>query len=217
VSLGDAWRTFVAPGLLWCGPALEVAIVVGLTVRLRLRLCLTLPVFLIATLTTTTLAGVCPPCVTWEFWIAKELLHAVLMLVMGLELSARLFRGLPYSQAKARRRIIGVLALTALLLVTAPIGPASVVLLPRLLMGLAWLYFGLWLVVRSSRLVVDPLHASVLNGFTPWLLAYALTWARATDDTVLPNVLMPVLSVFVLVVLLKAAWRRDGTAVAAFA
>ena len=208
MSLLDAWRAYVAPVLLWCGPVLEVAILIGLTLRARLRLCLTLPVFLIATLTTTTLAGLCAACVTWEFWNAKELLHAALMLAMGLELSARLFRGLPYSQAKARRRIVGVLALTGILLATAPVGPTSVVLLPRLVTGLAWLYFGLWLVVRSSRLTVEPLHAAVLNGLTPWLLAYALTWGLAAENTALPNVLMPVLSALVLVLLLKAAWRR---------
>lgn len=214
MSLLDAWRVYVAPVLLWCGPVLELAILIGLTLRARVRLCLSLPVFLLATLTTTTLAGLCPPCVTWDFWIANELLHAALLLLMGLELGERLFSGLPDSQAQARWCIAGVLALTALLLATAPPGPVTVVVLPRLMLGLAWLYFGLWLVVRSSQLTVEPVHAAVFNGFTPYLLVYAVTWGLAAEDTTVPNVLMPILSALVLVLLLRAAWRQESEAAA---
>lgn len=214
VSLLDLWAAHVAPILLWVVPLLEAAILAGLARQGRWRLCLALPLFLSVTLITTGIAGLCAACATWDFWIAKELLHAALLLLMGLELGARLFRGLPYSQAQARRRIAGVLALTALLLATAPLGPVTVVVLPRLLLGLAWLYFGLWLVVRSSRLTVAPLHAAVLSAFTPYLLVYAVAWGRASESTSVPAVLMPILSAAVLVVLLQAAWRgRPETAV----
>ncbi len=207
VSLLDMWAAHAAPILLWVGPLLAAAILAGLAQDSRWRLCLALPLFLAVTLITTGIVGLCAACATWDFWIAKELLHAALLLLMGLELGTRLFRGLPYSHSQARRRIAGVLVLTAFLLATAPRGPVTVVVLPRLLLGLAWLYMGLWLVVRGSRLSIEPLHSAVLGAFTPYLLVYAVTWARASEGTAVANVLNPVMSTVVLVVLLLASWR----------
>jgi hypothetical protein len=201
------WRTI----LLWAGPVLEVAILGGLIVRRRVRRAYLLPVFLVALMLPNALIGIEPAINTWRFWSAKEALHALLAFALGLELAWRIFGHLPGAAHAAKRWILLVAVLSIALVFAAPAAHPALSIVPRLLVGTAWLYTGIALTMLRFMLPIDPLHKAILLGFAPYMMLYAATWGRVKGPATLAvaNVVNPLMFVGVMVALLLAAWRDE--------
>lgn len=203
----------MSQALLWSGVVIELAILAGLVHRQRLRYCYSLPAFIAVVLLSTLAMGLCPSCNTWSFWNTQELVHALLLLVMGVELSTRLFRYLPEARLWARVSLVVVVAGAAALLATAPSWrPLSVELLPRVLTALAWLYAGLVGVTAAYGLPLERLHQAILWGLSPYLILSALTLSRIASDKTLANVLNPLAFAIALAWLAWAAWAPSEPA-----
>lgn len=198
--------------LLWSGVALEIAILVGVSAHGHSRRAVTLAPLLVVLATSAAIVGACPACSTWSFWLAKELLHAVLFLILGVELAVRVFVSLPHARRIALAwTTLVLLGLTAAL-ATAPRGPRMVEVLPRIAAATAWLYVGLtvlmWLVSWRAAFETDDLHRSLLVGFALYTMFYAATWGRSTDDTTIAGLANPLVFDLVMLLLLRAAWQR---------
>lgn len=198
--------------LLWTGLALEVCVLAGLFVRRRLRRLVLLPVLIGAILVLTAVPLAWPSTQTWTFWLARELSHAVLAVLMGLELGLRLLFRIPEAQQEARRWVLGVFAGLALIAAVAAFLPPVTALLPATVFAITWLYLGLLSVRAHHGLPLDPLHSVVLHGFSVYMGVYAITWALARTDTTLANTINPLAFDLFMLALLWAAWRDDSHA-----
>lgn len=196
--------------LLWAGVALDLGVLAGLVVRGRWRDAWLCPVLIGAFLVSAMSAGLCDSCNTWSVWIAKELVHVALMFLLGIELSLRLCTSAP-----ARRHAwmwIGVVALGILALVaSAPPGPLTVQVLPRLIATVIFLYAGLTMVLAAHGLKIRlALHEALLYGFPPYLFVYVVAWGSTGDDTTWAGTLSPLAFNLVMLNLLRAVWQRDA-------
>jgi hypothetical protein len=200
--------------LLWTGVALDMGVLVGLFVRGRWREAWLLPVVIAAFLVSATTVGLCPGCNTWTFWLAKEFVHATLMLLLGLELTVRAFppRASGRQAALACSSVV-VLASAAFLVTT----PAAIDVLPRLIACALCLYAGLTLVMASYGLSLGALHDGLLYGFPVYLIFYVGTWGFTGDDTRLANLVSPLVFNFFMLNLLCVAWQREEHALRPFA
>lgn len=198
--------------LVWSGPVLELAVLAGLIVRRRVRRAWLLPAFLTAVLATNSAVALVPTLATWDFWLIKEAAHALLLLGLGLEVSARMLKPLPGAALLATLLGLGVVAATGVVLHDAPRQYLLFELIPRVLAGTAGLYIVVFLVQAVFIVPVDPLHKAILLGLSPYMLVYAITWGRvgslaAGDTADLVNRLM---AAFALLMLLEAAWKHEG-------
>lgn len=194
--------------ILWLGPLLETAILTGLLVRHRLGKIATLPCMLIALIVSESVVGLCGACNTWKFWLVNEFAHAALLLALAVELILRVFPG-PARRAAVYWLAFVMAVMTALVL-TTPQGWLIVEVLPRVLGAIAWLYMGLMVVMLRYDVHIEPLHDAILSGFTPYLMVYAATWSQAATDTSIVKIVNPVMFVFVLLLLLRAAWQQGA-------
>lgn len=167
-----------------------------------------LPVLLAVVVLSSGLPLLRPEFRTWDFWIWRELAHAGLLLLMGLELAARLFFRVAPAQRLARLGILGILGLVVLTLVTAPAAPLMTTLLPRVAFALVWLYAGLAIVATAHFIPVDPLHRVVLTGFATFLFVYGVTWAATAEDARRTGIINAVVFDLLMLALALAAWRR---------
>jgi hypothetical protein len=198
--------------LLWLGIASMLAVLAGLYVRGHAARAVTLAPLLIAMAASAALVGLYPACSTWSFWFAKELLHAVLFVVLGVELALRVFVPLPRARRLALAWTAAVLLGLAAALLAAPSGPRMVEVLPRIAAATAWQYGGLtllmWLASWRAALETDDLHRSLLVGFALYTMFYAATWGRSADDTTIAGLANPLVFDLVMLLLLRAAWQR---------
>lgn len=198
--------------LLWVSVALEAAILMGVHVRGHTRRAVTLPPLLVVLATSAGVAGLCPACITWTFWLIKELLHALLFLCLGVELAMRVFDRLPHARRLALAWTGLVLLGLAVALLAAPSGPRMVEILPRIAAATAWQYGGLTLLMwlASWRAALEPheLHRSLLVGFALYAMFYAATWGRSGADTTIAGLANPLVFDLVMLLLLRAAWQR---------
>jgi len=202
----------MAAFLTWSCVALELSLLAGLIVRDRLRQCYALGLYMLASLASALVINLCERCHTWDFWIAKELAHALVLFVLALELSWRAFRPVPRAWLWARLAIVGSVALGVTLVAAMPPGPVSVRVVPWILAALAWLYTLLGVITVSLKMPDERLHRAILWGLAPYLMFYAATWGQAGDDVTLPNLLNPLMFLLVLGVLVWTAWRRETSA-----
>lgn len=202
----------VRPLLEISGPVLEVGVLAGLFVRRKLVESRVLPFWLAAILVSGTLKLVWPDVNTWTFWIAKELVHDGLYLLLGVELAAKLYGHLPQTAPRAGNLVLVVLAGTVLLVATTPEGSVVTTLLPRLTLALAFLYLGLYAIAVYYYVPLGILHHTILRGITLCLLVYTFTWAHADEDTRLAAWTNASAFAVLLVALLRAAWMRDTPA-----
>lgn len=198
--------------LLWSGLALEAGTLAGLVVRRRLRRLVLLPVLVVAIFVSTVVPLAWPATYTWTFWLARELGHAALALLMGLELGLRLLFRIREAQREARRWILGVFAGLALIAVVASFLPPVTALLPATVFAVTWLYLGLLAVSAHHGLPMDQLHKTVLQGFSGYMFVYTCTWAFAHTDTALANTLNPIAFDLFMLALLWSAWRGEALA-----
>lgn len=89
-------------------------------------------------------------------------------------------------------------------------GSVVTTLLPRLTLALAFLYVGLYAVAFWHRLPLGALHRTILRGFTPCLVVFAVTWGRTGDETLLTAWINSLAFAGLLLALLRAAWRLDA-------
>jgi hypothetical protein len=201
------WRSV----LLWTGPVLEAGVLAGLIVRRRLRRAWLLPVLLVALMLSAAAVGLVPWAKSWPFWFAKELGHALLFLALGIEIAMRTFASLPGARRTLFPWLAAVVVMAVVLALTLPLGARALAGVPRLLAAVAFLYGGVYGILRLHVVPVDPLHKAVLLGFAPYLLFNAVSWGqvRSRWEHALANVANPALFVLVLLVLLVAAWREE--------
>lgn len=206
VHCGVSW---VASFLTWTGIALELAVLAGLSARDRFRQCYTLGLYMLASVASALVIELCPPCHTWDFWIAKELAHALVLFAVALELSWRVFRPVPRAWLWARLAIAASIGLGVTLVAAVPPGPISVRVVPWILAALAWLYTLLGLIRLVLHMPDAPLHRAILWGLAPYLMFYAATWGQTGDDVTLPNLLNPLVFLAALSILTWTTWRRE--------
>ncbi len=197
--------------LTWTSVLLEVATLVALVYRRRLRRLVTLPLLLALVATFTIAPRLWPASNTWDVWLAREFIHAAILLLMGLELALRLSLRLPDARREARQWIAPILVGCVILLALTRSAPPTVGLLPLLMLAIAWIYVGLTLVARHHLIPVEPLHKVVLHGFTVYLVIYALGWSLTGDDTRIVARVNAIAFNLLMLALLWAAWRQDDT------
>lgn len=195
--------------LVWSGPLLEAAILAGLVARRRLTYCYTLPVLVLWWLASAARIGVQPDSNTWDFWIVKELVHALLAFALGIELSWRALLASTRGHYAAMGLLGANLCFAVALAATSPPGPVSVTLLPRLHAALAILYLGLLWVLVHHWLPADRLHRAVLVGLAVHGFLYWMTWSRTGTETAVANFVNPAIFAGVLATLAWAAWAPD--------
>lgn len=193
----------------WACVALEGAILTGLVARQRVQQCYGLFLLVPGWTIATVIARLCRDCYTWDFWIAKELIHAVLAFGVALELCWRVFRRVPRAWFWARMAVIISMAMGVVLVVSMPPGPISVRVIPWILAALAWLYTLLGVTLALLEMPSEVLHRATLWSLAPYFMLYAATWALVQEDVLLPAVVNPAMFTLVLIVLLWAAWRRE--------
>lgn len=196
---------------LWTCLGLEAALITGLLLRRRVVSCYSLLPLAAAWLVTDVSVALYPACNTWEFWITKELTHAVLAFAVGAELSWRALVASVRGQCAARV-VLGVdLVFAVALVATAHAGPLSVTFLPRLVVGQAILYLGLLWVLARHALPLERLHRAVLGGMTVHGVLYWMTWSHTGSETAVAGFVNSVVFVGVLGVLVWAVWTDHVT------
>ena len=201
------WRLWLS----WAGPILELAVLIALFARGRARRVWLLPVLMVALLASDGSAALFAWANTWTFWFAKELVHAVLFLGLGIEVTLRTLAPLPGAWRSLRAWLCVVMVASIVLASTLPLGTRALVGVPRLLMAVALLYGGVYGILVWHMAPVDPLHKAVLLGFAPYLLFSAVSWGRVESrwEHALANVANPILFVLVLAALVAAAWGNE--------
>lgn len=194
----------------WLCVLLEVLLLVGLVARVRVRQCYSLFALALAWLASALVVGLSPERLTWEFWVVTESSHALLALLLALELVWRAFRPVPRAWWWARAMVLVTLAAGGILVYAAWPGPLSVHVLPWILGALAWLYIGLWVTSQLLGVPQERLHTAVLAGLSPYLILYAITWGQTRTDTAMANMVNPVMFMLALLALVHAAWARDA-------
>lgn len=151
-----------------------------------------------------------PDSNTWDFWITKELTHALLAFALGVELSWRALLASTRGQYAAMAMLGTNLCLAVALVATAPPGPMSVTLLPRLHAALAILCLGLLWVLVHHWLPADRLHRVVLLGLAAHGFFYWMTWSRTGSETAVAGFVNAIVFAGVLAALAWAAWAPDA-------
>jgi hypothetical protein len=191
----------------WFGPIVALAALIGLFVRGHRRESAVLPFWLGTRVIVPVFIYLRPDLYTWSVWIAKELLYDVLDVLLGVELAARLYSHLAWVAPRAQRFVVLVLLGTVVLVAFSP-GPVVTTLLPRLTLALAALYLGLFALAVRFMLPLARLHLTILRGFTPCLLLFAVSWNRPLDDTTWVAWVNSLAFALLGLALLRAAWRR---------
>lgn len=172
--------------ILYTVDLLIVGLITGLVVRRRYSACYSFFVQTIAVLASDLLLVFWPDrFYTKKFWLVKESFLHLLTLAVALELTFRVFRAFPGASWTARRVLIAILGLTALLAVQAlpwgqsdPTSTLAEQVFPRVLNGAVWLFAGIAALILWYRLPVDPLHKAILIGSIPYLMLFTvvLNW-----------------------------------------
>ncbi len=196
----------------WSCVALEILLLAGLIVRRRVRHSYSLVVLVIAWLTSALVVGLCPHCLTWPLWLFSESIHALLALLVAVELAYRGFRQVPRAWWWAKASLVATATFGAGLVYLAPPGALSIGLIPWLLGALACLYMALWLVALAVELPQERLHTAILTALSPYLIVYAVTWGQVQTDTHMVNLVNPLMFTAVLALLVRAAWSRETMA-----
>lgn len=205
--------------LLWAaGPVLAGWVLAGLVARRRWHHAYLLPPFLVALIVSAALPVLNPLGYDWTAWLIKEAVHTALAFALGLELAVRMFRNLRGAAIVARGTLLAVLAGTVALVGSAQWGQSvvtdlSVVVLPRVIVGLAWLYFGIAITTAFFLLPEDRLHRAILATFPGYFMLYAVVSTGIAGDTVrgAADYGLPLGWLVVLLVVGRAAWAPDET------
>jgi hypothetical protein len=151
------------------------SLLVGLGVRGSWRVCPGFVLYLVGVLGADAVVAVSPVHYRWDFWLATEILHAALKLVLVAELAWRMFARLPGARPAVAAALLAVLVATLLAVLAAAPGREPEVVaqtaLPRVLHGTAWAFGVLFAATLWFHLPVHALHRAVLRGLVPYLLA----------------------------------------------
>jgi hypothetical protein len=197
--------------LVWTCALFEAVLFVGLVVRRRVTGCYALLPLVVAWLAADVAVAVRPDVNTWDFWITKELTHALLAFAVGIELSCRVLVASTRGHYAAMGLLGANLFFAVALAATAPPGPMSVTVVPRLHAALAILYLGLLWVLVHHWLPADRLHRVVLVGLAVHAFLYWMTWSRTGSETAVAGFVNAVIFAGVLASLAWAAWAPDET------
>lgn len=203
----------VAATLLWIGVALDVGVLAGLFLRGRWREAWLLPAVILAALVSAATVGLYPAYNTWAFWLASEFAHILLLLLLGVELTVRVF---PHG-TRGRAAALTWVGLTVLAAASVASTSAGVDALPRLIASVLCLYTGLTLVMAAYGLSLGALHDALLYGFPCYLIVYVSTWGFTDDDTRLANLASPLAFDLMMLNLLCVAWQHEPHAQRPFA
>lgn len=213
--------------ILVIGNLVLLATLAGLCVRRRLRLVYSFPVYLVAVLVQSSLAGLSPERFhTWSFYWFKQSVYSVLEMGVALELTMRVFQAFPVARRAARGTFLLVLAVTLVAAWSTPTGPttserveqqwADLVLAmhPRIANGTAWLFGALFALILYYRLPLHPLHKAIAFGFMAslLLLTLGLDQVKRSDDFAALSLVSYAGSLgytLVAAYWARAAWRRD--------
>jgi len=164
--------------LLQLGVTVALALALaGLAARRRLALCWSFVPYALAIIVCGNLATLWPArFYNAQFWLFKQTLYDVAKVAIALELAWRVLRAFPGAQRVARRWTTLLLLGTTALIV---LGPPRVYLTmpqwqPRILLGIAWLFTLLAVVVLWYRLPVHVWHRALLLGFSAYLLVFTV-------------------------------------------
>ncbi len=169
----------------------QLAVVVGLVHRRRVMRVVSLPVYLlVATVAQSIRVLRGDVAQSWEYWALKEVLLRLLMVVVMLEIAARVFAHVARGKRWAAIAVMSVVIITLAAVWQAP-GVASdhevgtwrhtlvVEVLPRLAVGGALLALATVVVMAYYHVPLDPVHRVVLFGLAAFLVCYAGPMASA--------------------------------------
>jgi hypothetical protein len=198
---------------------LLAALAMGLIGRGRLRLCFTFGLYVAAVLGPDVAILARPSrFFTWDVWIARELVQALLKLGIPVEITLRAFAAFHGARARTASFLVVVAAGTILataLRASKDAGAAGLAqtMMPPLLTGTAWLFgavlaFALWF-----RIPLHPWHRALLIGFVPYLLIFTIAVGLLRSLGWEARMVLShayTISYLVLVAYLAfAVWRRD--------
>jgi hypothetical protein len=163
---------------------LMVVILAGMIRHDLHRLCRTFAIYLGVVGLGNTLMAVSPGTFyNWDFWQAKDLAYATLMLLVALEIAALSFQAFPGAKKRARQISIVILVATLAAVVWLPEKPSTnaisnnlpvllyVEVQPRLSHGTVMLFAAVWALVLWYVIPLHRWHRAILRGLVPYLLA----------------------------------------------
>jgi hypothetical protein len=151
----------------------------------------------------------------WDYWFAQETIQSLLKVSIVIELSIRVFAGLPRARVTVAIGL-GLIAAGTLLSIAdvdaTGIQALAVTIMPRIFYGTA-IMFGLILTLALSyRVALEDVHKAILMGFTPYLLTFTVgiqLLEAAGRDLRIPVQYVNTLAFFGLLgYWLRAAWRQ---------
>jgi len=158
---------------------LLTTVLLGLGVRRLYRFCYSFAVYLLAVLTGDLLQNCWPErFYTWDFWMVKETLYALLKLAIAVEIVDLSFQAFPSARRNVRRVMLALLVGLLGFVVIGVDDGAELTMLARELQrraanGIAMLYCAAWAVVLYYHLPLHRLHRAILRGLVPYLLVFA--------------------------------------------
>lgn len=152
-----------------------VAILLGVWRRRLYRVCHSFPVYVAAVLAGDVLVhGWRDIFYTWDFFMLKETIYAVVLFVLSLELSRLVFQAFPGALIAARRLLLVAMVLILLAVLSAypDAGkiPIAQQIQPRVMNGTALLFAAVWGLILWYHLPVHPFHLAIVQGLVPYLL-----------------------------------------------
>lgn len=193
--------------------------IAGLVARRRVGACTAFPAYLAVVVLGRLALWTWPAQLYgWRYWLATDLLQAVLGFAIALEFTHRAFVALPAARARALRVQIVIAAAAGLAFVWTPIdwngslGELATVLVGRLAYARAWLFAGGLAVAYYHRVPLDRIHRDIAGGFVVWSLLMACNAQLEPLDGYLQVTRQTVASLVypgVLLAWAAAAWARD--------
>lgn len=163
---------------LWAGLVLLASLFAGLFARGGSRVAPSFALYVGVVLGTNLPIPLVPGIYTWSYYVALEVTHAALRLVLAGEIGWRMFAHLPGARATLTAGLLLVVTLTLGAVLLAPLGAQPHVVaqtaLARLLHGTAWVFGALLAAKLYYRIPVHPLHQAILRGFVPFLMTFTV-------------------------------------------
>jgi hypothetical protein len=156
----------------------------GIVVRRRAASCVSFVAYLSVVLLADLLIWLWPErFFVQNFWLAKETAINLLRFAVALEIAFHTFQAFPGARQVLRNASLLILMATFVIVVAvAPTQNPEYTTLagkvqPRILNGTIWLFTVIAGLILWYRLPVDPFHKSILTGFVPYLLVFAVAFS----------------------------------------
>lgn len=162
----------------YLGIGLEATLLAAIVRRCHYKACLSFPLYVVAVFLPSLTFAAWPKTFTWENYLLREIVHNLLKFAIALELAYRTFRAFPSAMSTARRVLLFLLVVIAVVTLSAPLparnpGDIDIEWHARILNGTIWVFAAIAAMILWYRLPVHPFHKAILVGFVPYLLIFS--------------------------------------------